>query len=533
MRPSSLGGEGSSPPETRRSRGDAGVPPSGERRVLRRHGHPARIGAGERIRLRQRLEAAGRGLQPGTIDRVQRRAHGLRVRGRRYRGHRVEGRRVDLPGSVRVEPRHLGRGRSAQRVRSPRRERRQRAKGVGQGRLAELRPDPAAPGAVCLLEREGPVACGVRRLAFELPQGAPQGRLLPFVVRGPGRRIREQLPLRTLRGRLAQQVRHPRMEGRRLRETPPDRLPCSFPPAEPLRRDDLPVPLRVEPEVRHAPGCERTPATGLPAGACRFRIAHPCQHVPHRIVGEEPVEVHRFEAPAPQRLHRGGRQLLQGAQQGLPGGRIARDVQPETAAVPGCEERLHRPVPAVSLRPADPPVLELDQRFQRVRAGVGGAELLAARAGQVDDGGRIGGKPGRRQRPVDHAPQPDRRAGAFLGIVFAEHQKLRQDGAEPRHGGAPPGIAVGPQDGGGRLRVVGVAGGGGFERGGQGLDDGGGRRRRVHHPDPPMRYGRARPPAITASGAVGAPPIRACSTIMSGRSAPASAPHRGSGRNPS
>ena len=213
--------------------------------------------------------------------------------------------------------------------------------------------------------------------------------------------------------------------------------------------------------------------------------------------------------------------------------RIARDVQPEAAAVPGCEERLHRPVPAVSLRPADPPVLELDQRFQTVRAGVGGAELLAARAGQVDDGGRIGGKPGRRQRPVDHAPQPDRRAGAFLGIVFAEHQKLRQDGAEPRHGGAPPGIAVGPQDGGGRLRVVGVAGGGGFERGGQGLDDGGGRRRRVHHPDPPMRYGRARPPAITASGAVGAPPIRACSTIMSGRSAPASAPHRGSGRNPS
>ena len=88
-----------------------------------------------------------------------------------------------------------------------------------------------------------------------------------------------------------------------------------------------------------------------------------------------------------------------------------------------------------------------------VRAG-GGAELLAARAGQVDDRRRIGGKPGRRQRPVDDASQPDRRAGAFPRSVLAERQKLRHDGA-------PPGIPVGPQDGGGRLRVVGVAGGGG------------------------------------------------------------------------
>ena len=359
-------------------------------------------------------------------------------------------------------------------------------KGVRQRRLTELRPDPAAACAMRLLKCGDLLVGGSRRFVFKVQKGSPQGRLVPFVVLGPGRRLREQIVPPITRHRLAQEFRHPRIQRRRLRETPPHRFPRPFPPAEPFRRDDPAVLLRVEPQVRLAAGRERAPAPGLPAGPYRFGVVQPHQHVPHRIVGEEPIEVRRVETPAPQRLHRGGRQRRQGPLHGLPGGRIARDVQPEAAAVPGREERLHRPVPAVPLRPAGAAVLELDQRFQVIRAGVGGPELLAARAGQVDDRRRIGGKPGRFQRPVDHAPQPDRRAGALVGIVFAERQKLRHESAEPRNDRLPPGIAVGPQDGGGRLRVVGVAGGGRFERSGQGLDDGGRSRWGVHRFKPSL-----------------------------------------------
>ena len=267
--------------------------------LSRQRRRSARIRAGERLLLRQRLEASGRGFQPGTVDRVQRRAHGLRIRSRLHRGHAVERRRVDLPGPTGVQPGHFGDGRPAQLVRCARRERRQRGEGVRQRRLAERRPDPAASCAMHLLERDDLLARSARRFVSELQKGSPQGRFLPFVVLGPGRRLREQIVALIVRHGLAQVLRHSGIPRRRLRETPPDRLPCPFPPAEPFRRDDPAVLLRIEPEVRLAAGREGAPATGLPTGPHRFGIAHPGQHVPHRIVGEEPVEVLRFEAPAP------------------------------------------------------------------------------------------------------------------------------------------------------------------------------------------------------------------------------------------
>ena len=162
-------------------------------------------------------------------------------------------------------------------------------------------------------------------------------------------------------------------------------IPRSFPPAKPLRRHERAVPVRIKPEVRLAARREGAPAPDIPASDRRLGIAKPDQHVPHRIVGEEPVEVVRLEAPALQRPHRGGRKLREGAQQGLPGGRVAGHVQSKTA-VPGDQKRLHHPVPTVALRPAGAAVLKLDQRLQAVGAGLRGAERRAADTGQLDIG---------------------------------------------------------------------------------------------------------------------------------------------------
>ena len=207
-------------------------------------------------------------------------------------------------------------------------------------------------------------------------------------------------------------------------------------------------------------------------------MSEPRQHVPDRIVGKEPVEVLRFEAPAFQPLERGSGKLREGPRHGLPGSGIAGDVESEPA-VPRNQKRLHRPVPAVSLRPARSAVLELDQRLEVVGTGLGSAELLTAHAGEVDNRGRLVRKLGGLQRPLYHAPQPDRRPGAVVGRVLAEGQKLRHQPAEPREDRQPLRIAVRPQDGHGPLRIAGVVRGRSLKRPHQRFENRG--RRRMTH----------------------------------------------------
>ena len=251
-----------------------------------------------------------------------------------------------------------------------------------QRRPVEFRPDPAASCAMRLLQHGDLLAGGSRRFVFKIQKARPQGRLVPFVVLGPGRRLREQIVPLIVRHRLAQEFRHPRIQRRRLRETPPHRrhgpsrlpsrsaatIPPSFSGSNPrsaLQRDANALQRPASQPARAASGSLSHTSTSLTGSSEKSRSI-----------------VLRFETPALQRLHRGSRQRRQGPLHGLPGGRIAREVQPEAAAVPGREERLHRPVPAVPLRPAGAAVLKFDQGFQRVRAGVRDAELLAARAGR-------------------------------------------------------------------------------------------------------------------------------------------------------
>ena len=317
---------------------DAGIVPW-ERRVLHGRGRPARIRAGERIPVRERLEVPGPPI-PARDDRSRsapypRLAHPRTTSPRPCR--RAPPRRSPRPRGVQLG--HFGDGCPAQLVRCTRRERRQGGEGVRQRCPVELRPDPAASCAMRLLERDDLPAGGSRRFAFKIQKGSPQGCLVPFVVLGPGRRLCEQIVPLIVRHRFAQEFRHPRIQRRRLRETPATPVPTTLPVLPSRSAATIPPSFSgSNPRFalqRDANAFQR-PAS-QPARAASGSLSH-ASTSPHRIVGEEAVEVLRFEAPVPQRLHRGGGQLRQGAQEGLPGGRIARDVETQ-AAVPGSQKR--------------------------------------------------------------------------------------------------------------------------------------------------------------------------------------------------
>ena len=183
----------------------------------------------------------------------------------------------------------------------------------------------------------------------------------------------------------AQQLSHAGIEYRRLGESLPYRGPESFPPAQQLRTNQLAILVGVELEVCLAARPERGPPACVPSGPHRVRVAHPEQKVLRRVIGEELVEVLGLQVLALQPIDRGGGELFQRAQHRMPGGRIPCDVETESP-VPGDEKRFHGPVLAILLRPANSPILQLDQGLEAVRALLYRSKLLPAHARQIDDG---------------------------------------------------------------------------------------------------------------------------------------------------
>ena len=93
-----------------------------------------------------------------------------------------------------------------------------------------------------------------------------------------------------------------------------------------------------------------------------------------------------------------------------------------------------------------PPVLQLGQGLQEVRAIFDRPQILAAHARQVKHRHAVGWQSDIGRLARNHAAQPDGRSRAALGRVVAQHQQFRQLALQARDHCLPLTVLVGPQD---------------------------------------------------------------------------------------
>ena len=286
---------------------------------------------------------------------------------------------------------------------------------VGQRRPTEIGPDPAASLAVLLFQRDDPLAGVLRRLAGKAHESLPQRRLVFFVVLRPGRPLHEQI---ARRHGLAQESRHARIQSRRFAETPPDLRPRPLPPAEQFRRGGLAVLFRVEAEVRPAARDEGAPTPGAPV-----RPRGPRSFIQISASRTASVEKSRSKSAASSRRPCS---VFTGVAANSSRARSmdCRVAASRATSRPSAEVRNASTVHSRPFfwGPADAAVLQLDQRFQAVRAVPRGAQVLPPHAGQIQHRRRVAGDRRAVQDARDHAAQPDRRPDALLGVVPARRR---------------------------------------------------------------------------------------------------------------
>lgn len=127
--------------------------------------------------------------------------------------------------------------------------------------------------------------------------------------------------------------------------------------------------------------------------------------------------------------------------------RVRPGLDPEPA-VGALEERGDGPVAAVLLREERASVLEFRQRLEELVRLLDRADLVFGDPGQVDDrdvAGRYSLRLVVRQRALDHAAQPVRRAGARRWVVGAIGED-RQSVAQQRNERFPLLLLIGPED---------------------------------------------------------------------------------------